>query len=130
MRQSNVTGYGLASPCPFVRCSVAATPRPQSRLGAKAVANSLYIGEAEAQTPLTGWPWVADTHDKKRAANMKAIDCPAPDAAHIHAEDDDSLFKELRRHADEVHADAGFTDEALHEMVRDAPVDAQHASAG
>lgn len=31
---------------------------------------------------------------------MKAIDCPAPDAAHIHAEDDDRLFKELRRHAD------------------------------
>ena len=62
--------------------------------------------------------------------SMKAIDCPAPDAAHIHAEDDDSLFKELRRHADEVHADAGFTDEALHEMVRTAPVDAQHAPAG
>ena len=61
---------------------------------------------------------------------MKAIDCPAPDAAHIHAEDDDSLFKELLRHADEVHADAGYTDEALHEMVLDAPVDAQHASAG
>src|SRR5450756_1061360 len=66
LRQSNVTGYGLASPAPLVRCVVAATPGPQSRLGAKAVANSLYIGEAEAQTPLTGWPWVADTHHEKR----------------------------------------------------------------
>ena len=79
---------------------------------------------------LTGWPWVADKHHEKRDVSMKAIDCPAPDAAHIHAEDDDSLFKELRRHADEVHADAGFTDAALHEMVRNAPVDAQHPSAG
>jgi hypothetical protein len=73
---------------------------------------------------------VADTHHEKRRSQMKAIDCPAPDATHIHAEDDDSLFAELRRHADAVHADAGFTDEALHEMVRTAPVDAQHASAG
>ena len=103
---------------------------PGALLGAEAVDNSLYIGELGAQT---GWPvgllW--PTRITRRGdVRMKAIDCPAPDATHIHAEDDDRLFTELRRHADEVHADAGYTDEALHEMVRTAPVDAQHASAG
>lgn len=50
---------------------------------------------------VTGWPWVADTHHEKRDVS-----------------------------ADEVHADTGFTDEAVDEMVRDPPVDARYASAG
>jgi hypothetical protein len=41
---------------------------------------------------LTGRSWVADTYHEKRDVSVKAMDCGAPDAAHIQAEDDGRLF--------------------------------------
>jgi len=41
---------------------------------------------------------------------MRAMDCPL-EGHHLEAENDEELFKEARKHTDEVHPNQGFTDE-------------------
>ena len=47
---------------------------------------------------------------------MRAMDCPL-EGHHLEAENDEELFKEARRHVDEVHPEQGFTDEQLHSII-------------
>ena len=48
---------------------------------------------------------------------MRAMDCPL-EGHHLEAENDEELFKEARKHADEVHPNQGFTDEQLRSLHR------------
>jgi predicted small metal-binding protein len=47
---------------------------------------------------------------------MRAMDCPL-EGHHLEAENDEELFKEARKHADEVHPEQGFTDEQLRTLI-------------
>lgn len=59
---------------------------------------------------------------------MRGFDCA--DGVHLHAEDDDKLLQEARRHSDEVHADENFTDDQLRGFIQGGGYDdTQHASA-
>jgi predicted small metal-binding protein len=48
--------------------------------------------------------------------HMRAMDCPL-EGHHLEAENDEELFKEARKHADEVHPEQGFTDEQLRTLI-------------
>jgi hypothetical protein len=54
---------------------------------------------------------------------MRGIECVVPGCAHLHAEDDVSLVQEVYRHAQDVHPDAGFTEDQAREMVRTSATD-------
>ena len=46
---------------------------------------------------------------------MRAIDCECGE--HLEAADDDMLFEMARAHADQVHADARFSDAQVWELI-------------
>jgi predicted small metal-binding protein len=47
---------------------------------------------------------------------MRAMDCPL-EGHHLEAENHEELFKEARKHADEVHSEQGFTDAQLRTLI-------------
>ena len=49
---------------------------------------------------------------------MRAINCPL-EGHHLEAENDEELFKAVRKHADEVHPEQGFTDEQLRSIIEE-----------
>jgi predicted small metal-binding protein len=53
---------------------------------------------------------------------MRAMDCPE-DGHHLEAENDEELFNQARQHADEVHPEAGFTDEQLRGLIAENAYD-------
>ena len=60
---------------------------------------------------------------------MRGVDCVAPNCAHLHAETDEQLVQEARRHAADVHPEMEFSESAAQEFVRaGAYDDAQHAT--
>ena len=60
---------------------------------------------------------------------MKAVECVAPDCAHVHAADDDKLVKEVMKHAETVHPDMDFPEDAARQFVRSSGYeDTQHRS--
>jgi len=50
--------------------------------------------------------------------DMRAINCPL-EGHHLEAENDEELFKAVRKHADEVHPEQGFTDEQLRSIIEE-----------
>ena len=59
---------------------------------------------------------------------MRGFDCA--DGVHLHAEDNEALLAEARRHSDEVHADQDFTNEQLRGFIQEGGYDdSQHATA-
>ena len=59
---------------------------------------------------------------------MRAVDCVAPNCAHLHAESDQELVQEALRHAREVHPEMDFPEPAAWEFVRGRAYDDQHDS--
>ena len=61
---------------------------------------------------------------------MRAVECEVPMCAHMHAESDEELTREVLRHAQEVHPEEPFTEDMARDFVR-AGVhdDAEHAPA-
>ena len=47
---------------------------------------------------------------------MRAMECPV-EGHYLEAENDEELFKEVRKHADEIHPEQGFTDEQLRSLI-------------
>jgi len=61
---------------------------------------------------------------------MRAVECSAPDCAHMHAEDDEALVREAMRHAASAHPDEDFPEDAARQYVRSgAYEDTAHANA-
>jgi predicted small metal-binding protein len=50
--------------------------------------------------------------------DMRAMECPL-EGHHLQADNDEELFKETRKHADEVHPEQGFTDEQLRSITEE-----------
>ena len=48
---------------------------------------------------------------------MRAFDCA--DGTHLHGQTDEQVFREARRHADEVHAAEGYTNAQLRKWIED-----------
>ena len=60
---------------------------------------------------------------------MRAVDCVAPNCAHLHSESDEELVQEALRHAHEVHPEMDFPEPAAREFVRAAAYDdPEHAA--
>jgi hypothetical protein len=53
---------------------------------------------------------------------MRATDCPE-DGHYLEAENDEELFKEARKHADEVHPEMQLTDQQLRGMIAEQVCD-------
>jgi predicted small metal-binding protein len=49
---------------------------------------------------------------------MRAMECPL-EGHHLEADNDEELFKETRKHADEIHPEKGFTDEQLRSIIEE-----------
>jgi predicted small metal-binding protein len=61
---------------------------------------------------------------------MRGVDCAVPNCAHMHAEDDERLVQDVLRHAQQMHADMPFDEEAARTFVRaGAYDDTEHAQA-
>jgi len=61
---------------------------------------------------------------------MRGIECVAPNCAHLHAEDDETLVKEAMRHAAAVHPGMEFPEDAARQFVQSGAYDdAAHAPA-
>ena len=59
---------------------------------------------------------------------MRGFDCE--DGQHIHGDSDEQILQDARKHADEVHADRGYTDDQLREMIKTGGYeDTQHTQA-
>jgi predicted small metal-binding protein len=50
--------------------------------------------------------------------HMRAMECPL-EGHHLEADNDEELFKETRKHADEIHPEKGFTDEQLRSLIEE-----------
>ncbi len=60
---------------------------------------------------------------------MRAIECVAPNCAHLHARTDELLVSEAMRHAQEVHPGMDFPEPAARDFVRaGAYDDSEHAA--
>jgi predicted small metal-binding protein len=61
---------------------------------------------------------------------MRAVECVAPNCAHVHAEDDQKLVKEVMKHAATVHPEMDFPETTAQQFVRSAGYDdKQHGQA-
>lgn len=59
---------------------------------------------------------------------MRGVECAIPNCQHFHAEDDEQLTLEVLRHAQGVHPEAGFTEDAARDFVQAGVYDdVQHA---
>ena len=53
---------------------------------------------------------------------MRAMDCEA-DGHHMEAENDEELFSQARKHADEAHSDLQLTDDQLRQLIAQTAYD-------
>ena len=60
---------------------------------------------------------------------MRGFDCPAADEQHYHAQDDEQLFQQVRKHTNQDHP-GEFSDDQVRAMLKDTYDDVQHAEAG
>ena len=61
---------------------------------------------------------------------MRALECPAGDGDHVHAENDQKLARAVLTHAREAHPELGFNENSAERLVSEASYDdSKHSGA-
>jgi predicted small metal-binding protein len=66
---------------------------------------------------------------KQEEPDMRAVECVAPNCAHVHAADDEKLVREVMKHAVTTHPEMEFPEDAARQFVQSGGYDdTQHES--